>query len=440
MNSLIVSRFGGDAASSSAEVKRAAEIIKANPDRRYIFVSAPGSTHTSSGITDMLYMCHASAKNHENYDGTLTKILERYEEIVKGLGIDFDIYAEIGSLRESLEAGRDLDFIGSRGEFIMGKIFAKFLGWDFVDASELIFFNKDGTVDKDKTFTIAGDKLKNYEHAVIPSFYGSLADGRIKTFVRGDCDTAGALIACAVKADLFEKWSERTKIYSADPSVIPNPEIIKNVTYNEAVELNYIGINIVRDSVSIMLNEAGIPMKIASIHDPEDDEMLISPKLPENISRRLVLCIAGQKNFNVLRIQKYGINRVYGVEEKMFGLLSKHNIACQHYIAGIHRMALILKNLRFDLRRNEILADIKTLIQPDSITVERGLSLIAIIGEGMGTVKGVFGKIFTALALVGIKVQMIEEGSDDLNIILGVHDNDYENAIKALYQAVILGQ
>ncbi|MBQ6971553.1 MAG: hypothetical protein IJP86_04275 [Synergistaceae bacterium] len=440
MSSLIVSRLGGNAAANSQEVRRAAEVITSNPDRRYIVVSAPGPTADSPGITDLLYMCHSAFSGKENCDDMLAKISDYYGEIVSGLGIDFDISAEMSALRKSLELGMNLDYVASRGEYIMSKIFAKFLDWPFIDATELLFFDKNGNPDKAKTFKTAGEVLKDYDRAIIPSFYGSLPDGKIKTFRRGDCDTAGAMIACAVKADLYEKWSETAKIYSADPAVIPDAELIENITYGEALELNYIGMDLVTDEVIFMLQEAGIPMMISSIHASANEEMTISPKLPLGLMRDVVSCIAGRKNFNVIHIQKYGLNKIYDFGEKLFGLFARHHIACQHYLSGIHQMSVVLKTPRFELMRREIISEIQHEIAPDSVTVEKGLSLIAVIGEGMGTVKGIFSKILTALSLAEIKVHMIDQGSDKLNMILGVMDADYADAVKALYKAVILNE
>ncbi len=437
MSRLIVSRFGGNASANSEEVKKTLEIIKADTARRYLVVSAPGSTPEHVGITDMLYMCYSSCRNRENYDVMLGNIANRYKEIVAGLGMDFDVDAEIRELRTSLEQGADLDYIGSRGEYIIAKILAKFLNWEFIDASQIIFFTRDGTPDKEKTFRVAGDRLKSLDRAVIPSFYGLAPNGKIKTFVRGDCDTAGALVACATKADIFEKWSEDAKVHSADPAVIPDAEIIKNTTYAEVIEMNYVGIHIVMDSVAFMLNDMGIPMKICSTHAPEDSIMLITPQLPENVSRSTAACIAGHSNFTVVNISKYGLNKIYDFGEKFFGVFVKHRIACQNILTGIHKMTVIIKDPIFDLRRDQILNDIRGMTSPDSLTVEKGLSLIAIIGEGMGTVHGIFSRIFDALHAAGIKARMIEQGADKLNIIIGVADADYKNAVKALYHHVI---
>ena len=438
MTNLIVVRFGGDAALNAEAVRKSAEIAKADPARRYIVVSAPGSAPGKIGITDLLYMLYANFHNKENYINTLMDISARYKEIVDGLGIDFDVDAEIAAVKKNLELGSDVDHIASRGEYIIAKIFAKFLGWEFVDAARIVCFTKDGGYDKQRTFEVADETLKKYEHAVIPGFYGAKPDGKIKTFARGDCDTASAMIACAVKADVFEKWSEHVKVYSADPHVIPDPVVVTHITYNEAVELNYIGIPIIKDEDIFMLNEAGITMTIRSIEEPDEIGMRISPKLPENLSRNVTACIAGHNKFNVIRINKYGLNSESDFNEKLFGIFAKHRIACRHYLSGIHKMSIILKSPVFDLRRDQILNDIKGVVHPDSIEVEKGLSLIAIVAEGLGTEKGVFSQISMALATQDIHVRMIDQGSDNLNIIIGVDDEDYVRAIKALYKGVVL--
>ena len=433
---MIVSKFGGSIMADAQGVKRAIEIVKSDPERCYVIASAPGQTSNNTGITDLLFMTHASFNNCEDYNEMLEKISKRFKKIIDILEINFDLEAEITNLKKELFLGQSPDYIGSRGEYIMGKILAASLGWDFVDASEIIFFNNDGTLNEAKTFVAVFSKLRTLEHAVIPGFYGSMPDGSVKTFARGDGDSSGAIVARALKADMFEKWSETTKIFSADPDVVPNPELIRNITYDEAVELNYIGIHIVRDSVIFMLREEKIPMKICSLTD--NNGMLISSKLPEKISRSVAACIAGRRNFNVIHIEKYGLNKFYGFGEKLFGLFAKYHVACEHCLSGIYKMSIVVKTPMFDLRRNEILRDIERVIDPDSIMVEKNLSLIAIVGHGMGTLKGMFEKVFAALSNAGVKVRMIDQGSDELNIILGVYDEDYDSAVKALYMEMIL--
>ena len=438
MSGIIVVRFGGDEAANSQEVIKSSNILLSNPSRRYAVVSAPGATPESVGVTDMLYLCHSRHTSHENYDDIIAKITERFDEIITGLGISFNLNAEMSSLVKSINMGMSLDYIASRGEYITAKIFAEYLGWPFVDAQDIIFFSKDETPDKEKTFHTAGHKLSNMEHAIIPSFYGTSDKGDIKTFVRGDCDSAGSLIACAVHAEVYEKWSEAAKVFTADPSVVPSPEVIRNLTYMEALELNYASMNLVTDNVVLTLDEANIPMRIASTHNPEDPGLLISSKLPEGSNRKITACIAGNRNFTTVHIRKYGLNKDYDFNEKLFAVFARQKIACQLSLSGIHQMSVILKAPVFDIRRNQIIAEIERELSPEEVSVEKGLAVIMIIGEGMGTVKGTFSRIFDALVKVGVKAKMIEQGADQQNILIGVSDNDYAASVKALYEELIL--
>ena len=435
MSNLIVSKFGGSITSSAEKIKRSVEIIKSNPARRYMIASAPGTNPPNHGITDLLFMCHSGFSGNKDYEGLLTKIADTYRAIIDGLKINFDIDSEIEKLRQDLISGRELGYIGSRGEYIMGKILAKLLGWTFVDAAELIFFNDDGTLDEAKTFKAANERLKDIEHAVIPGFYGSMPDGKIKTFPRGDGDSSGAIIARSLNADLFEKWSEVNKVFAIDTDVIPESRLVKYITYNEIIELNYIRKTIIRDSVIFMLREANIPMRVSGIYD--DEGTLIASSIPEGTRSSTAACISGRRNFKILHIEKYGLNEIFGFGEKLLGIFAKYGAACEHCLSGVHKIALVIKNPMFDLRCNAIIDEIKRVVQPDTIRLDKDLSLITVIGEGMGTVSGKFEKIFLALWEPRINVKMLDQGADDLNIILGVSDKDYENAMKALYDTII---
>lgn len=435
MDNVTVSKFGGSITASADTIKRAAEIIRSDPSRRYVIASAPGTKPGETGITDMLFMSHSSRANPAALSKMLAEIAGRFRRITDGLGLSFDIDAEITQLREDLDAGKGLDYIGSRGEYITGKILSALLGWPMVDAEGVIFFREDGTLDEAKTFSTAGAILKTLKHAVIPGFYGAMPDGSIKTFQRGDGDSSGAIVARAVTADLFEKWSETAKIFGADPAVVSDAGLVRNITYDEAVELNYVGFNIVSDRVIFMMRDAGIPVRVCSLEDEEGT--LITGSLPEGTSRGVTACIAGRKKFNVLHIEKYGVNKISGFGEKLFGIFARHGVSCEHCLSGIYKMSVVIKSPLFDIRRGEILDEVRRITAPDSLTVDGGLSLISVIGEGMGTVVGMFERVFAALSKAGIKVRIIDQGSDTINIILGVKDEDYNVAVKALYDAMI---
>lgn len=439
MGDVIVSKFGSAAFSTPEMIQKTADIVMSNPDRRYVVVSAPGGlTRDDVKVTDMLFIMNARYTNRENFDEMMTKVRDKFATLARGIGVNFYIDAEIMNLKKNLFFGRGNDYVVSRGENIMAKIFAEYIGWKFIDAADFIFFGKDGTLDREKTFAAAQKIFAENEHAVIPGFYGTSGGNTIKLFSRGGSDITAAIIARAVNATLCEKWAEHTQIYSADPGIVDNPTVIRHITYEELKQLTYMGINVVHEDVIMLLQNMGIPWKIRSIHDIDDPGTSVAEELPPDIERGVTACIAGKRNYRIIHIEKFGLNRLTGVGTKVFGIFTERNISCEHYMSGIYRFSIVVKNPLFDLKRAEILAALNDAIKPENIRVEKNLSLITIVGQGMGTVKGIFAKIFDAIAAAGIKVRMIEQGSDDLNIIIGVYDDDYEATVRALYGAMIL--
>lgn len=438
MNDVIVSRFTESTISDAERIKKAVQIIKSNPSCRYIVLSAPGkSMGDDFKVTDMLYMCHSLYAGREDYSVMLNHVHRVYSRIIAGLGIKFDLDSEIESIRKNLIAGKNSDYIASRGEYLISKIMALFMGWEFVDAEELIFFNPDGSLDEGRTLAASRERLKKAEYAVIPSFYGTVAGKDVKTFPRGRCDTTGAIVCRAVNADLLEKWMYKTRSYSADPSIVKDPKVITHITYNEVLELNYMGVKVFEDDVVFLLRDNGVPVLIRTLCYPDEKGTLVSLDLPENVKRNVAVCIAGRKNFSVIHIEKFGLNRQKDFGKKLFGIFEKYNVACEHTLSGIHKLSVVLKSPMFDLRRRDIIEEIRREVEADSVTFERNLSLIAVIGKGMGTVYGIFEKVFHGLAQANLKVHMIDQGSDDTSIILGVYDEDFDRAVNALYETMI---
>ena len=439
MDNIIVSKFGSSALADAERIKKTVEIIKSNPSRRYVVVSAPGKISPDDmQITDLLYIAYSKYESRENFMETLDIVQDRFAEIVRALGMNFDIAAEMAELKKSLFFGKSKDNTASFGIAIMAKILAAYLGWNFVDASRIIFIDKkDESLDKAKTFQAISDIVKPLPNAVVPGGYGVIDGTRIKMkSARGD--TAGAALANVLKASVYEKWTDKKGIFTADPDFIENPLQIRNVTYSELVELTYMGINVIHEDAILALKDTDVQINILSIQNPDNKGTLITRKLPEGTDRKVAACISGRRKFKMLRIEKMGLNKTYGIGEKVFGTFAKHRISCEHYISGIYNFAVVLKNPMFDIRRDEIIKDITNAIHPESITLEKDISLIAIIGEGMGTIKGIFAKIFDAIAAIDVKVHMIDQGADDLNIVIGVYDDDFEKTVKALYQAIIL--
>ena len=435
---IIVSKFGSSAMSNAERIKKTADIIKSDPRRQYVVVSAPGRINPEEiQIRDLLYILYSKYEARENFQDTLADIQARFEEIVNELGVSFNISGEIAELNKTLLFGKSRDIIASRGEYIIAKILATYLGWTFMDAAKLFFFNNDGSLNEAQTFTAISQNLGRTPNVVIPGGYGALDGNRIlMTNARGDA--AGAVIARVLGASLYEKWTDHRGIFIADPTLVEDAQKVRNMTYGELLELSYMGITAVHEEAILKLRDSGVPLNVLNIYHPEDKGTLISMELPENSDRKVAACISGRKTYKILRINKVGINKMHGVGEKIFNIFSRRGISCEHYISGIYNFAVVIKNPMFDLKREEIIKDITAAINPEKITVDRDLALIAIVGVGMGTVKGIFARIFDAIADVGVKVQLINQGADSLNIIVGVHDEDFEKTIKALYQAMIL--
>ena len=438
MNRIITAKFGGTSLADALQIRKAAAIIKSNPERRYVVASAPGKRFSDDiKITDMLYTCHKESIEGKNFSETLNKIAERYAEIIRELGIDFDIDSEMNVIAKKLQNGTSADYPASRGEYINSKIIAKFLGWEFVDASEIIFFTDNGTLNEAKTFSTAEERLLALEHAVIPGFYGSLPDGSIKTFSRGGSDVTGSIIARSVNADLYENWTDVSGMLSADPRIVKSPKTIENITYTELRELSYMGASVLHEDAVFPVRKAGIPINIRNTNSPDDNGTMIAASLPKDIKRRAVTGIAGRKGFTSIRVEKSMMNGETGFGAKLLYIFADNSVPFEHCPTGIDTISVIVNTAMFESKREIILRSIKNDLNPDYITIEKNLSAIAVVGEGMVSTKGTAAKLFRALADAGVNVRMIDQGSDELNIIVGVDDDDYEKSICALYDAMI---
>ena len=438
MNRIITAKFGGTSLADASQIKKVAAIIKSNPERRYVVASAPGKRYSDDiKITDMLYTCHKEGSEGKDFSGTLRKIAERYTEIIRELGINFDIESEIRAIEKNILSGVSADYPASRGEYINSKIIARFLGWEFVDASEIIFFKDNGTLNESKTFTAAGEMLLALDHAVIPGFYGSLPNGNIKTFSRGGSDVTGSIIARSVNADLYENWTDVSGMLSADPRIVKSPKVIENITYTELRELSYMGASVLHEDAVFPVRKAGIPINIRNTNSPDDNGTMIAASLPKDIKRRAVTGIAGKKGFTSIRVEKSMMNGETGFGAKLLYIFSDNGVPFEHCPTGIDTISVVVNSAMFESKREAILRCIKNDLNPDYITIEKNLSAIAVVGEGMVSTKGTAAKLFRALADAGVNIRMIDQGSDELNIIVGVDDGDYEKSIRALYDAVI---
>ncbi len=431
----ITVKFGGSSLASAAQIRKAAAIIQADPARRYVVVSAPGKRGDGDAkVTDLLYRCHDLAAEGADFSGVLAQIEARYADIIRELGLAFDLAAEIELLRRRLSAAPDADYMASRGEYLNGRIIAAYLGYDFVEPAESIFFTEAGVFDAERTFRSLGERLARSEHAVIPGFYGALPDGTVHTFSRGGSDITGSIVARASNARLYENWTDVSGMLCADPRIVEGARVIDWITYTELRELSYMGASVLHEDAIFPVREAGIPINIRNTNRPEDPGTMIVSALGEHARRRVVTGVAGRKGFTGVMVEKSMMNAQIGFGAKLLQIFAEHGVAIEHCPSGIDTMSVIVSTEAFSKARNGILVDVQKTLDPEAFSIQDGLAMIAVVGEGMVRSKGTAARIFQALADADINIRMIDQGSSEMNIIVGVEDGDYEAAIRAIYR------
>lgn len=435
-----VVKFGGSSLASAQQFKKVGDIIRSDEARKYVVPSAPGKRFDGdTKVTDMLYHCYAVAQEGKKFDDLLKKIKERYDEIISGLGLSLSLEEEFKVIKEQFKAKAGSDYAASRGEYLNGIIMANYLGYEFIDSATVIFFKEDGTFDADKTNQVLGKRLENVERAVIPGFYGAYENGVVKTFSRGGSDVTGSIVAKAVQADLYENWTDVSGFLVADPRIIDNPEVIQTITYKELRELSYMGATVLHEDAIFPVRKEGIPINIKNTNAPEDPGTMIvesTCKLP----KYTITGIAGKKGFVSVNIEKDMMNSEIGFGRRVLQAFEDHGISFEHVPSGIDTMTVFVHQEEFEGKEQQVLAEIHRLTQPDSIDIEPNLGLIAVVGRGMKSNRGTAARIFAALAHVNVNVKMIDQGSSELNIIIGVDNRDFEAAIKAIYDIFVTVQ
>lgn len=431
---LKVVKFGGSSLADAKQFKKVADIVLAESCRRYVIPSAPGKRFSDDDkVTDLLYACYEKASKGESIDDVFSLITDRYNGIIKELGLeDFDLEEDYYFIRYSVlhKAGRD--FVASRGEYLNGKILAKYLNFDFIDAAEVIFFKEDGTFDAEKTNNAMSLRLEKHNYAVIPGFYGSMPNDTIKTFSRGGSDITGSIVARAAKADLYENWTDVSGFLMADPRIIDNPQVIDTITYRELRELSYMGATVLHEDAIFPVRFAGIPINIKNTNHPEDRGTMIVPTASEPASK-VITGIAGKKGFSVITIEKDMMNSELGFGRRVLEVLEKEGISFEHLPSGIDTMSVIVNTASLEDKRNRIIPQICKHTEPETIAINDNLALIAVVGRGMVASKGVAAKLLTSIAKADINVRMIDQGSCELNIIIAVDACDFEKALRAIY-------
>ena len=435
-----VVKFGGSSLANAGQFAKVAKIIQEDQNRRYVVPSAPGKRNAKdTKVTDMLYQCYALAEAGEDFKPLLKKIRERYDSIINGLNLNFSLNKEFETIAGNFQNKAGADYAASRGEYLNGIIMANYLGFPFVDAAEVIRFDSQGEFDADTTDRILSERLKGCEYAVIPGFYGAREDGMVKTFSRGGSDITGSIVAKAVRADLYENWADVSGFLVADPRIIHKPEVIKVITYRELRELSYMGATVLHEDAVFPVRKEGIPINIRNTNAPEDEGTLIV----ESTCRQpdyTITGIAGKKGFVAVNIDKDMMNAEVGFGRKVLAAFEEHGISFEHVPSGIDTMTVFVHQEEFEGKEQQVLSALHRKAKPDSIDLEGNLALIAVVGRGMRSTRGTAGRIFSALAHANVNVKMIDQGSSELNIIIGVQNSDFEEAIRAIYDIFVVTQ
>ena len=422
---------------SARQFKKVGDIIRADKTRRFVIPSAPGKRNSKdTKVTDMLYECYAAASTGASYKKILDAIKARYQEIIDGLELNLNLDHEFATIEENFVKGIGKDYAASRGEYLNGIVMANYLGYEFIDAAEVIFFDEHGNFEAELTNQELSERLEHVERAVIPGFYGSKHDGSIKTFSRGGSDVTGSIVARAIHADLYENWTDVSGFLVTDPRIVENPEVIETITYKELRELAYMGAGVLHEDAIFPVRKEGIPINIRNTNRPEDKGTLIVESTCRK-PRYTITGIAGRKGFCAINIEKAMMNAEVGFGRKVLGVFEKFGISFEHMPSGIDTMTIMVHQDEFEEYEQSVIAGIHRAVEPDVVDLESDLALIAVVGRGMKGTRGTVGRIFSALAHARINVKMIDQGSSELNIIIGVKNSDFETAIKAIYDIFI---
>lgn len=430
-------KFGGSSLADANQFKKVASIVLAEKERKYVIPSAPGKRFKEdTKVTDLLLKLFELSVNDCDFSSTMLEVKDRYNSIINELGLKVSLENDFLEIEQNLRKKTTKDYVASRGEYLNGKLLADYLGFEFVDAAKIIVFNDDGTFNADETNVIASKFLQNKGYCVIPGFYGATKDGDIKTFSRGGSDVTGAIISRAVMADIYENWTDVSGFLKADPRIVDNPKSIRYITYQELRELSYMGATVLHEDSIFPVKLAGIPINIKNTNHPEDIGTMIvaaSYKTTEYIGDDIITGIAGKEGLCAINIEKDMMNQEIGFGKKVLDVLFDMNISFEHLPSGIDTMSVIVNSSCIEGHEKEIMDKLMTSVTPDSIEIESGIALIAVVGRGMIKNIGTSARVFTALSNAGINIRMIDQGSSELNIIIGVDEHDFKKAIQVIY-------
>lgn len=433
-----VAKFGGSSVADALQIGKIKNIIENDPDIHYVVVSAPGKRFSDdSKVTDLLYLCKAHIEHNLPYQQIFQVICDRFMAVEVNLGVNVGLKEAFEEIRKNLEAGASADYIASRGEHLNAMLIAAYLGFDFVDSSRIVRFDGKGRFMEDLTNKEIAEELKHHERAVIPGFYGAKVDGTIKTFSRGGSDITGALVARAVGADVYENWTDVSGFLMADPRIVKDPKPISTVSYKELRELSYMGASVLHEDAIYPARIANIPINIRNTNEPENPGTMITSEPAKLEAGQIIAGIAGSKDFTVITMYKALLSSERGFIRKMSGVLEDFDIPIEHIPSGVDTLSVVISNKQLGGKLEDILDEFERQLKPDHMEVSDDIALIATVGAGMSLRTGVSAKLFTALAEKKVNIRMIDQGSSEMNIIVGVENKDFEKAIRAIYGAFV---
>ena len=431
-----VVKFGGSSLASAEQFIKVGNIIRADKERAYVVPSAPGKRFSNdTKVTDMLYGCYALADEDKDFSKELAAIKARYQEIIDGLHLELSLEEEFKTIEKNFKAKAGSDYAASRGEYLNGIIMADYLGYEFIDSAEVIFFKENGEFDADLTDEVLSARLEECTNAVVPGFYGAYADGRVKTFSRGGSDITGSIVAKAVKADVYENWTDVSGFLIADPRIIKDPQVIEVITYKELRELSYMGASVLHEDAIFPVREVNIPINIRNTNEPDNPGTIISDTPAE--SDDIITGIAGRKDFVVIALYKNMMNSEIGFVKRLLTILENNEISFEHLPSGIDTVCIVISKQQLEGKLQDLLEDIEKRLKPDSVEIYQDMALIATVGLGMNRRPGVCATLFGALNDAGVNVRMIDQGSSEMNIIVGVENDSFEAAIRSIYNAFV---
>ena len=437
---LKVVKFGGSSLADAAQFHKVRQIVQADPARRVVVVSAPGKRFTGDHkITDLLYLCYAHLQYGVSAESVFGMVAERYRSIAADCCLTLPIEAELAALYEKMQQGIGQDELVSRGEYFAARLMAEFLGFDFLDAADWLQFTFDGQIDREHSYEVLR-RIAEDRCVVIPGFYGVMPDGHIQVLSRGGSDVTGALAAAALGADVYENWTDVSGILMADPRIVENPRPIERITYNELRELSYMGAQVLHEASVFPVRQADIPLNIRNTNDPDHPGTLIREHFEDELEsekNRFITGIAGRRNFSIITVAKNGLSSSIGSLRRVLAVFERHNLNVEYTPSGIDSVSLVVQSGKAASCLYSILGELQKELRPDKLQVAENISIVAAVGRKMAFRPGISGKIFAALGENGISIRMISQGPEELNIIVGVDNADFEKTVRVLYESFV---